>query len=228
MTQAEVFAGQLVAAGLDADDAADKRMLFQRVLAAWRPDGRDSTSAAWWVPGRLEVFGTHTDYAGGRSLVAAVPRGFVLLSARRADGRIRVADAGAGAASDDNGVNVDPYAPPWQFRGWRHYVEVTAARLARNFPGASLGAEIVFASDLPRAAGMSSSSALVVGTATALIDAGRLRERGEWRENIRSTVDEAGYLACIENGRTFGTLTGDTGVGTHGGSEDHAAMVAGA
>ena len=29
-----------------------------------------------FVPGRIEVLGKHTDYAGGRSLVAAVPRGF--------------------------------------------------------------------------------------------------------------------------------------------------------
>ena len=64
-------------------------------------------------------------------------------------------------------------------------------------------------------------------TATALIHAAHLRDRDEWRRNIRTTVDEAGYLACIENGHTFGTLAGDGGVGTHGGSEDHAAMVAG-
>jgi galactokinase len=133
----------------------------------------------------------------------------------------------AGQTSGDNGVIIEPTARPDRFRGWRHYVEVTAARLARNFPGAALGADIVFASDLPRAAGMSSSSALVVGTATALIHVAHLRDRDEWRSNVRTTVDEAGYLACIENGRTFGTLAGDGGVGTHGGSEDHAAMVAG-
>ena len=33
---------------------------------------------AWWVPGRLEVFGKHTDYAGGRTLVCAVPRGLAV------------------------------------------------------------------------------------------------------------------------------------------------------
>jgi galactokinase len=37
----------------------------------------------------------------------------------------------------------------------------------------------------------------------------------------------AGYYACIENGMSFGTLKGDAGVGTHGGSEDHAAIIAG-
>ncbi len=226
MIEAQAFTEQLIAAGLDDDEAGGKRALFARVLDQWRLGGGGApASAAWWVPGRLEVFGTHTDYAGGRTLVAAVPRGFAFVAGPRSDGRIAVVDAGP--TGDANSVVVDPRAPPVQFRGWRHYVEVTAARLTRNFPGASLGSDIVFASDLPRAAGMSSSSALVVGTATALIHAARLRERQEWRENIQSAVDEAGYLACIENGRTFGTLTGDTGVGTHGGSEDHAAMVAG-
>ena len=61
MSQAETFADQLVAAGLDAADAADKRTLFARVLAAWRAGGQGEPTRAWWVPGRLEVFGTHTD-----------------------------------------------------------------------------------------------------------------------------------------------------------------------
>ena len=111
--------------------------------------------------------------------------------------------------------------------GWRHYVEIAIDRLARNFPGAALGADIAFASDLPRAAGMSSSSALIVGTAATLIRLSGLRDHPEWRANIRGPVDEAGYYACIENGRTFGLLAGNAGVGTHGGSEDHAAMVCG-
>ena len=54
---------------------------------------------------------------------------------------------------------------------------------------------------------------------------GGLAERAEWRNNITSTADEAGYYACIENGLSFGTLSGDGGVGTHGGSEDHAAIL---
>jgi galactokinase len=90
-----------------------------------------------------------------------------------------------------------------------------------------LGADITFASDLPRAAGMSSSSALIVGTAATLIRLSGIRDCAEWRHNIATPVDEAGYYACIENGRTFGSLSGNAGVGTHGGSEDHAAMVCG-
>ena len=47
--------------------------------------------------------------------------------------------------------------------GWRNYATVVVARLARNFAAVTPGADIVFASDLPSASGMSSSSALMVG-----------------------------------------------------------------
>ncbi|WP_220458772.1 galactokinase family protein [Schaalia sp. JY-X169] len=30
---------------------------------------------SWFVPGRVEVFGKHTDYAGGRSLLIASEQG---------------------------------------------------------------------------------------------------------------------------------------------------------
>jgi galactokinase len=86
----------------------------------------------------------------------------------------------------------------------------------------------VIASDLPRASGMSSSSVLVVGLAAALVRVGGLDARPEWQANVSGTLDAAGYFACIENGRSFGTLEGDGGVGTHGGSEDHAAILTGA
>ena len=39
---------------------------------------------SWFVPGRIEVLGKHTDYAGGRSLLAAVDRG-ITFTARRID-----------------------------------------------------------------------------------------------------------------------------------------------
>ena len=216
------FAEQLAAAGLDAQQLEPKVRLFDRVLSTLHSVTGGAPEYVGWVPGRLEVFGTHTDYAGGRTLVSAVPKGFAFAASRRTDGQLQVIDALAKSES----VLLDtrqliPYA------GWRHYVEIAVDRLARNFHGAALGADIAFASDLPRAAGMSSSSALIVGTAAALIRLSGIRDHAEWRANIRSPVDEAGYYACIENGRTFGSLTGNAGVGTHGGSEDHAAMVCG-
>ena len=50
----------------------------------------ESPARAFWVPGRIEVLGKHTDYAGGRSLLGAVTRGFAIVAADRADARFRL------------------------------------------------------------------------------------------------------------------------------------------
>jgi galactokinase len=173
------------------------------------------------VPGRLEVLGKHTDYAGGRSLVAAVPRGFAIAAHAAHDGTVDIIDAVSAARySCRLGERV-----AGDSSGWSRYAATVVRRLARNFPSAELSCRIVLGSNLPSAAGISSSSALVVGTAEALIARGRIEETREWQAAIRSLEDRASYFGCIENGSSFGTLEGDAGVGTHGGSEDHAAIV---
>jgi galactokinase len=153
--------------------------------------------------------------------VAAAPRGFAVAARARDDHRIRVVDHIHGSH-----VELTAGADGPALKGWAGYVDVTVRRLKSNFPGASLGLDVVFASDLPRAAGLSSSSALVVGMATALIARSRIAELPEWRDRVRGVEDRATYFGCIESGQAFGTLTGASGVGTHGGSEDHTAILA--
>lgn len=173
----------------------------------------------WFVPGRLEVLGKHTDYVGGRSLLAAVDLGVTA----------EVTDGGSGIIATSTAVpgelrlapGVDPGLP----RGhWGNYVQAVLDRLQLNF-GSLRPARLTVDSDLPLASGMSSSSALVVAVSLALIDHNGFRERAEWQANIRNDIDLAGYMATMENGLTFGTLEGLRGVGTFGGSEDHTAML---
>ncbi len=65
--------------------AAAKHRLFDRVLDRWRRDvGSAPGQAAGGCPGRLEVFGTHTDYAGGRHARRAPCRAASRSSRRRA------------------------------------------------------------------------------------------------------------------------------------------------
>ena len=173
----------------------------------------------WFVPGRLEVFGKHTDYAGGRSLVAAVPRGMTVSAVPTNDRSVAVEDVMTGQRA------LFPLRGEANVVGWRRYVWTVICRLSRNFPEANLSARIEIASNLPRAAGISSSSALVVGIAEALIARGEIEQTERWKEAIRSREDRAAYFGCIENGASFGPLAGDEGVGTHGGSEDHAAIL---
>lgn len=158
------------------------------------------SARAWFVPGRIELLGKHTDYAGGRSLLCAVERGFCVVSAPRADDRICLLDARTGSRAgfliEGAPINGEPPA-------WARYPAAVALRLRA---GGLLGhgADVSFASDLPSAAGMSSSSAFVVASYLALCDA--IAPQG--RESL------AAWLAAAE-----------AGVGTHGGSEDHTAIL---
>ena len=173
----------------------------------------------WFVPGRLEVFGKHTDYAGGNSLLAAVDRG-ITIDLEDADAHVTASTT----ASPGELVLQDGDAVDLPAGHWGGYVAAVLHRLRLNF-GDVRPARLRIDSNLPLASGMSSSSALVVALALSLIDHNNLRETPQWRDNIRDDIDLAGYMACFENGMTFGTLEGVRGVGTFGGSEDHTSML---
>jgi len=215
-----VVEARLTAAGLTPAEARRKGELFEQVDAAFRAAAA-GPSVRWFVPGRIEVLGKHTDYAGGRSLLCSVGRGFCVAASARSDRVLRVVDA---ARRLEVEVALDPALVP-AATGWRVYVETVAARVARNFPGELRGADVVLASDLPRASGLSSSSALVVTLFTALSEFNDLPSRAEYAEEIRSAEDLGGYLGALENGRSFGRLVGEHGVGTFGGSEDQTAIL---
>lgn len=208
--------------GMTPADAASRAELFAALEQKAHPILDGAPQWRRFTPGRIEVFGKHTGYAGGHSLIAAVPRGITMAARKRPDGLVRVGDI-----FDGQIIEVDPSTPvPPHYRGLQRYVHVVAHRFFVNFPGAELGTNIAIASDLPRASGLSSSSALVVGVALALIERAGLRQREEWQRHLQRVQDLAWYLGCIEHGLDFPGLPGSEGVGTHGGSEDHTAIVA--
>ena len=196
-----------------------KHQLLDRVLTCGAQFGEPAH--VFWVPGRIEVLGKHTDYGGGRSLLAATTRGFFFAVYPRKDDKIVVVDC---ELKEQFESRVAPDVAP-RLGHWSNYAETVFRRVARNFEGDLKGANIAFASDLPQAAGMSSSSAMIVGFFLVLDAVNDLKKRDEYQENIRSAEDLAGYLGTNENGQTFGTLVGDKGVGTFGGSEDHTAIL---
>ena len=46
----------------------------------------------YFIPGRIEVLGKHTDYAGGRSILCAIERGITLSVSPRSDAVVHVRD----------------------------------------------------------------------------------------------------------------------------------------
>ncbi|MEO6445822.1 MAG: galactokinase family protein [Gemmatimonadaceae bacterium] len=213
---------QLLRVGMSPAQAAIKAAMFCRCDAAL--DGLGSQSEqrySVWVPGRIEVLGKHTDYAGGRSLLAAVERGFAVRLATRSDARIRVVDV-SGEQTCETALDPQASGPPGH---WSNYVATVGRRLARNFPEARRGVDLAFDSDLPVAAGMSSSSALMIAVFVALAKSNDLRSSETFRRAIFSREELASYLGAVENGESYRSLEGDTGVGTFGGSQDHTAIM---
>lgn len=189
------------------------------------PNHRDAP-LAFWVPGRIEVLGKHTDYGGGRSLLCAVDRGISALVRPRETGTpnatlVRVRDTKLGVTAEFDLAADTPPAPGT----WSNYPITVARRIAANFGAPLRGADIVFWSDIPHAAGVSSSSALVVMMFLALGAVNDLASRPTYRAAIHSSDELAGYLGAVENGLDFGSLRGSHGVGTFGGSEDHTAIL---
>ncbi|PYR77928.1 MAG: galactokinase [Acidobacteria bacterium] len=181
--------------------------------------GRDD-ARVWHVPGRIEVLGKHTDYAGGRSLLCTVERGIYVAASPREDHLVRAQDA-SGAPPVESHFETEKTARS----GWVVYLDAVTSRLARNFGSALRGVDLVLESDLPEAAGVSSSSALVTGLFIALADRNALDQQPEYRANIHTKEDLAGYVSGLESGGAFGTLAGDAGVGTMSGSEDHTSIL---
>ncbi len=224
LTDADELALQLSTTGLSVDACESKARLFAKAVAALSVTGeagRAQPPLAFFVPGRIEVLGKHTDYAGGRTLVAAAERGFCMVALPRDDRQMIVIDAQSGETVR---FRIDPELKP-PAGSWSNYPMTVARRMARNFPGANRGVNIALQSDLPPAAGMSSSSALMVGVFLILAEVNQLPARDEYWHNIGGKTDLAGYLGTIENGQSFGTLPGDHGVGTFGGSEDQTAIL---
>ncbi len=202
---------------MSADEALLKSRLFESINAVL---GEVESVRYWFVPGRIEVLGKHTDYAGGRSLLCATERGICIGARARSDSLIRIVDV-----VREKSETIQFSRSLKTSSGWMVYPRTVARRLARNFPGHLIGADIAFASDLPPASGMSSSSALVTAIFTALAAVNSLEQNAEYVATIKTNLDLAGYLGCIENGQSFGALSGDKGVGTFGGSEDHTAIL---
>jgi galactokinase len=183
------------------------------------------------VPGRVEVLGNHTDYAGGMVLNFASDRGFIVISAPSDARRLRMAEAGGDYADMELSLDtLEVRATSEGDRHWFIYPQRMAARTFANFSAGNFhGIDAALASDLPPASGMSSSSALMVATFLVLAAHADVDRAPVLKALMREPLELATYLGCCENGQDFefhgAPLKGDAGVGTFGGSQDHTAIL---
>jgi galactokinase len=117
-----------------------------------------------FAPGRINLIGEHTDYNGGYVLPMPLGQGIAVAAARREDALLRVRSLEFAET-----LSWDPAAlVRAQPASWGAYV--AGMRVALDRAGLPLGgADLLIASDLPAGAGLSSSAALEVSAARALV-----------------------------------------------------------
>lgn len=123
------------------------------------------------APGRVNLVGEHIDYNLLPVLPMAIGRHVGVMLRVRDDATIRIASTapGFGAREFEGSAIIEP------FRGgdWGNYVKAAVQGVARH-ASVTRGVDAIVHSDLPVAAGLSSSSALVVATALAILAANGL------------------------------------------------------
>lgn len=173
----------------------DPRIEFRRVFGRGKVDELS-------VPGRVNLIGEHIDYHRLPVLPIAIRRRIRVAFRARSDRRLRA------ISSDLYGRREFEWTPglvPAAPGDWENYLRAAAQTVGARW-GVGNGIDALVTSDLPPAAGLSSSSALLVAVTLAL-----LRANG-----LAPSFEE--LMEVLPDGEHF--------VGTRGGGMDHAAVLA--
>jgi galactokinase len=123
------------------------------------------------APGRVNLIGEHTDYNGLPVFPMALQREIVVIFRPRSDSQVRIVNRDSEFEPQDFHLSTEitPDAPG----SWGNYLRAPCQALARKFDDLR-GMDALVSSTLPVAAGLSSSSALVIATGRALLHVNRL------------------------------------------------------
>jgi len=166
------------------------------------PSGPSQDTALVSAPGRVNLIGEHIDYHGLPVLPMAIRRAVRVAFRARADRRIRAVSAGGYGVRD---FTWTPDLAPTAAGDWENYLRAAACAVSRKW-GTGRGVDAALVSDLPPAAGLSSSSALIVAFTLSLL-----------RANAAAPTFQE-LMDVLPEGEQF--------VGTRGGGMDHAASLA--
>ncbi|MEK7755311.1 MAG: galactokinase family protein [Acidobacteriota bacterium] len=154
------------------------------------------------APGRVNLIGEHIDYHGLAVLPMAMQRRVRVAFRARNDGRIRA------VSGDGYGTREFEWTPdlePGAAGDWENYLKAAARAVGRGW-GLGCGVDAALVSDVPPAAGLSSSSAILVAFTLGLL----------WANRREASFEE--LMEVLPEGEQFG--------GTRGGGMDHAACLA--
>ena len=142
--------------------------LKEKLLAGFRARYGRAPAVIARAPGRLEFIGNHTDYNGGTVLGVSIDRSVWVAVAPRDDGQWRL-----GSETQETVVTLPAGNSPAKQSGgasWANYPLGVIAALPKFGLRAPAGFDFFALSDLPTGAGLSSSAALELASALALLE----------------------------------------------------------
>ncbi|HAA74710.1 TPA: hypothetical protein DCE37_06295 [Candidatus Latescibacteria bacterium] len=205
--------------GEDAETIEGRKMLVLRALETFVSQyGGHREVVISRAPGRINLLGNHVDHRGGYLNYAGISRDTILVASVNEDNTVRLINAhdrftsaefsiGQLLPTDQRGdwhryINSVEITP----RSWENYIRAPLLYLQDQNPDLVIrGMDIAVAGDVPIAAGLSSSSTLVVSTFVAALHFNGIDIPHE---------QQAEFCGAAE-----------WYAGTRGGSGDHAAML---
>ena len=211
----------------------EKGIIPYSLLEAFREKYGDRPCLIASAPGRINLMGRHIEHRGGSTNMMATNQRMTFVVAPREDGVVHIANLAPafpeaefrieGISNKEEGIsaegNLSSGTAAWldylempgtkaeleANRGhWMNYVKGAVLRFQAALDMPLCGMDILASGDIPVAAGLSSSSALVVATAEAIV------ALNELNLTTREFVDLCGEAEWY--------------VGSRGGAGDHAAM----
>ena len=161
------------------------------------------------VPGRVNLIGEHIDYNHCPVLPLAIDREILALVNFRDDNKITVRDTKGGFEKIE--FSVTPQIDPFERGNWGNYIKAGVQGVIAERPVGTKGFDLAIDSNIPLAAGLSSSSALVVLSALIFLRANGVKVE---------TKEERFALAEV-------CAKGERYTGTQGGGMDQAAILLG-
>ena len=203
----------------------ERRQAYRDTLLEFaRVYGTDSRVLLIRSPGRVNLMGRHVDHRGGHNNLVAINKEVLMVVEERRDNNValhnrdfqqfkfRTFNIGEEVANLDwddwiSTINSDKVMRMVREAAgdWANYIKAAALRLQEKFRNRRIhGMNVMASGNIPMGAGLSSSSAMVVAAAEAIVELNGL------------AVNPQQFVNLCGEGEWF--------VGTRGGSGDHAAI----
>lgn len=144
----------------------NKEIVIEKTVAVHTTTFGSPPQSAAWAPGRIEVLGNHTDYNDGTVLSAAINPGhcFCISPSRQPGIHVLAIDVDQTARFETTDAEQVPGA------NWANYIKGVFHFIQEHLGERIDGLNCTFMGSIPMGAGLSSSAALEVAAATAVLN----------------------------------------------------------